>query len=82
MPAYDCLQQTLFADVYQEVEGQLTAAEAAAVARWQAATGGAAAQQAAAAAEPWVTEQQLRQTGMLRNPYHVQVITGLPHDHV
>ena len=68
------MQETLYADVYQELGGQLTAAEAAAVARWRAATGGAAAQQAAAAAaEPWVTEQQLQDSGMLDNPYHVQV---------
>lgn len=67
------MQETLYADVYQELGGQLTAAEGAAVARWRAATGGAAAQQAAAAAEPWVTEQQLQETGMLDNPYHVQV---------
>ncbi|WIA42742.1 hypothetical protein OEZ86_008685 [Tetradesmus obliquus] len=68
--------ETLYADVYQECGGQLTAAEAAAVARWRAATGGAAAQQAAAAAEPWVTERQLQESGMLDNPYHVQVELG------
>jgi hypothetical protein len=67
------LQETMYADVYQDVGGQLTPEEAAAVARWRAATGGAAAQQAAAAAEPWVTEQQLKETGMLDNPYYVQV---------
>ncbi|WIA42741.1 hypothetical protein OEZ86_008684 [Tetradesmus obliquus] len=44
----------VYADLYQAFGGQLTPAEAAAVARWRAATAGAAAQQAAAAAEPWV----------------------------
>uniref|UniRef100_A0A383W015 Uncharacterized protein n=1 Tax=Tetradesmus obliquus TaxID=3088 RepID=A0A383W015_TETOB len=68
--------ETLYADVYQECGGQLTAAEAAAVTRWRAATGGAAALQAAAAAEPWVTQQQLQESGMLDNPYHVQVELG------
>uniref|UniRef100_A0A383W025 Uncharacterized protein n=1 Tax=Tetradesmus obliquus TaxID=3088 RepID=A0A383W025_TETOB len=70
-------QETLYADLYQEAGGQLSAAEAAAVARWRAATGGAAVLQAAAAAEPWVTEQQLQDSGLLDNPSYVQMkLTG------
>jgi hypothetical protein len=78
-----CLQETMYADVFQDVGGRLTPEEAAAVARWRAATGGAAAQQAAAAAaEPWVTEQQLRETGMLNDPYYVQVWNAAVHNYL
>lgn len=57
--------------MYQEVGGQLSTDEAAALQRWRAATGGAA--QAANSDEPWVTEQQLQEAGLLDNPYYVQV---------
>jgi hypothetical protein len=69
----------MYADVYQDAGGQLTFDEAAAVARWRAATGteAAAQQAAAAAAEPWVTEQQLQESGMLDRPYYVPVCAEL-----
>jgi hypothetical protein len=70
--------KSTFADLYEEAGGQLTTAEAAAVQRWRTATqqqpGAAAA--AAAGEEPWVTEDQLQATGMLDDPYHVQVDLG------
>lgn len=69
-----CTQTTFYADIWQEAGGQLSPAEAAALQRWktakqqQAAAAGSAAEE-----EPWVTDQQLAETGMLDDPYHVQV---------
>eukprot|EP00775_Hariotina_reticulata_P008054 gene8054-8249_t len=66
---------TFYADLYQEAGGQLKPEEAAALRRWRQAT--AAQQQrnqqpAAEDRQPWVTVQQLQESGMMDCPNYVQ----------
>lgn len=75
---FDAVQMSFNADVYQAAGGVLQPAEEAALQRWCAAT--AATQQQRqqqqgqqAQEQSWVTKQQLEDTGMTDNPYHIQV---------